>query len=768
MKDLTDKTIGRYQIKELIGEGAMAKVYRAYDPDINRSLALKVLKSDFSGDEEHLSRFVQEAKAAGALSHNNIVTVYDVGEVENSPYMMMELLDGDDLGEMLTKRRTFSVEDTLVIALQLAKALNYAHQAGIVHRDIKPDNIMVLDDDVSIKVADFGIARMNENEDAQKTQVGAVLGTPRYMSPEQALGQDVDGRTDLYSVGVILYEMLTGEKAFDAANIGTLMTQIIHQQPTSLKQAHPELPSGLCHIVQKLLHKKPEKRFQTGAELATAISKELTVFSEQQETQKKNKYIPLKVRWTVYMSAIVAFFMVISVSIVFNIQTKAMSGQAIDSGSAFAKFVAIETAVPLLSEDWITLESFINEAAGRKTFSYLIVTDREGIVRGASDTSLVGQTYESVEPNESMVEKDGVQTTSLELANGDMVFDIEAPILFQDIVVGKIILGLSQKSLTAVKSVTGWLMFVLALVTTIAVSVVLYIFGALITRPLRLLNNSMKQIESGEMDTRISLTRKDELGEMFETFNTMAASLQQKLNPDDEISVDLEASGLNIQEASEASVKINLDNPNEDCDKTVILAEKVEVEGESIDGENVESDISDDELDKTVVITRKPDEDSSTIDEENVEPDISDDELDKTVVITRKPDEDSSTIDEESVEPDISDDELDKTVVITRKPDEDDSAINEESVEPDISDDELDKTVVITRKPDENGSDVEEESTNTDLSDDQLDKTVVLTTETDEDNTTVDEENTEQALSDDEESTELSASEAEVDKTQSC
>lgn len=576
MKDLTDETVGRYQIKELIGEGAMAKVYRAYDPEINRSLALKVLKSDFNVDEEYLSRFLREAKAAGALSHNNIVTVYDIGKVESSPYIMMELLSGSDLGEMLNKRRTFSVKDTLIIALQLAKALDYAHQAGVVHRDIKPDNIMVLDDDVSIKVADFGIARINENEEAQKTQVGSVLGTPRYMSPEQALGQDVDGRTDLYSVGVILYEMLTGEKAFDAANLGTLMTQIIQQQPTSLRKAYPDLPPGLCQIVQKLLQKKPEKRFQTGEQLAQAISKELSVYTEQQENQKKNKYVPLKIRWTLYMGSIVALFMLISVSIVFNIQTSAMARQAVDSGTAFAKFVAIETAVPLLSEDWITLETFINEAASRKTFSYLIVTDREGIIRGSSDINLVGDKYQPLESEEEATEIDEVHTTSVELETGESVFNIEAPILFQSVTVGNIVLGLSQKSLNEVKSVTGWLMFLLALVTTIAVSVILFIFGDLVTKPLRLLNDSIKQVGDGDLDTRISLRRSDEIGELFETFNHMTASLQQSLtgssHETDTSTLDTDASSESTPSKPDDSL-INLDL-NADADATIIRVDK--------------------------------------------------------------------------------------------------------------------------------------------------------------------------------------------------
>ncbi|WP_131811802.1 serine/threonine protein kinase [Paraglaciecola hydrolytica] len=533
MTDILNTTIGRFEIQELIGEGAMAKVYKAYDPQINRAVAFKVLKEDLCVDEEYLSRFLREAKAAGALSHSNIVTVYDVGKINKTPYMMMELLEGKDLGDVLKEKKKMSVAETLVIGLQLAKALNYAHQSGIVHRDIKPDNIIVLPDGESIKVADFGIARMNESEEVQKTHVGSVLGTPRYMSPEQALGEEIDGRSDLFSVGVILYEMLSGAKAFDAGNIGTLMTQITQLQPEPLQKLCPGLPAGLRQIISKLLQKKPDKRFQTGGALAAALAKELASVREQEEEQRKHKYVPLKIRWSLYMSVIVAVIMLVSMTVVFTIQSRAMTSQAVDSGASFAKFIAIETAIPLLSEDWITLESFISEASSRDTFSYLIVTDRSGTIRGASDLSLVGQQYKLSESAEHVLEKDDLTTTSIELANGNKVFNINAPILFQNTEVGHIILGLSQASLEQVKSITGWLMLGLALVTISSVFVVLFIFGALLAKPLKILNRALQSYAEGHHDTRISLSRNDEIGELFTSFNKMAAAAHHTLATDE-------------------------------------------------------------------------------------------------------------------------------------------------------------------------------------------------------------------------------------------
>lgn len=582
--DMINRKIGRYEIKELLGEGAMAMVYRAFDPEINRSVACKVLKEDHCVDEEYMSRFLREAKAAGALSHASIVTVFDVGKIDESPYIMMELLQGKDLGEVLKQTKVIGIKETITIALQLAKALSYAHSTGIVHRDIKPDNIIVLPDGETIKVADFGIARMNENEEAQKTQVGSVLGTPRYMSPEQALGESVDGRSDLFSVGVIMYEMLTGSKAFDAANMGTLMMQIAQKQPEPLKKVNPSVPAGLRQIVQKLLQKSPEKRYQTGDELAQALVSELNALRDQQEEQKKHKYIPLKIKWTLSAVAIVAAVLLVSMNVVFGLQSSAMTKQAVDSGESFAKFIATETAIPLLSEDWITLETFINDAASRDTFAYLIVTDRAGVIRGASDTSLVGQTY--VESNEVEVisDTDDAYTTSSTMENGTAVFDITTPILFQSTEVGTIILGLSQEGLNSVKSATGWLMFLLAVITISSVAVVMFIFGGLISRPLKVISNALHNFASGDLDTRISLNRKDEIGEVFNDFNHMAMSIQDRYTS---VADELAQSGIQAPERNLENSGLSHMDSEEVEDATIMASSLIDLKYEDAEDRTI-------------------------------------------------------------------------------------------------------------------------------------------------------------------------------------
>ena len=273
------KRVGRYEIEARIGQGAMAEVYRAYDPKIDRVLAIKVLKQEYCENPEYASRFIREARAAGALSHPNIVTIYDVGDASGYPYIAMELLAGESLDNALLARGQFGIGTVLGIGQQLADALNYAHAMGIVHRDIKPSNIILGQDGRSIKILDFGIARVAEGgAEAQKeglmmTQMGQVLGTPRYMSPEQALSREIDGRSDLFSVGAVLYELLTGRPAFNGNSIATLAVQITQHEPSPIN-TDPACPRGLEFIVKKLLDKKPERRFSSGGTLLEALKRE--------------------------------------------------------------------------------------------------------------------------------------------------------------------------------------------------------------------------------------------------------------------------------------------------------------------------------------------------------------------------------------------------------------------------------------------------------------------------------------------------------------
>ena len=289
--DPVAKKIGRYEIDALAGEGGMARVYRAHDPEIGRVVAIKLLKDDVGIDEEYRARFLREARAAGAISHPNIVTIFDVGREAGTPYITMEYLEEESLADLFASKERMPLKQVVKLGAQLARALDHAHHRGVVHRDIKPGNILLMENGQSVKITDFGIARLDSSDDMQKTHAGTILGTPRYMSPEQATGQEVDGRSDLFSLGVILYEMLTGNKAFDSNNIPTLMLQIMRKDPTPVRSLAPNVPLGLQRIVSKLLQKRPEKRFKSGADLAEALDREHEALVEQEEEAGRNKFV---------------------------------------------------------------------------------------------------------------------------------------------------------------------------------------------------------------------------------------------------------------------------------------------------------------------------------------------------------------------------------------------------------------------------------------------------------------------------------------------
>jgi len=264
------KEIKRYQIRAHLGKGSMADVYEAYDPHTDRMLAIKILREDRQENNEYLQRFFREAKAVGSLSHTNIVAIYDIDELNKRPFIVMEHLKGIPLSELIRSGRKFSFDEIAAIGIQLALALDYAHSRGIIHRDIKPSNIIITSSNFKVKITDFGIAHFEDPEITMKTRVGDVLGTPQYMSPEQIQGTIVDGRSDLFSVGVILYQLLTGERPFSADTIPTLMYRITTMEPKPMNLG-PEVPKAMRYIAQKLLEKKADNRYQSGKELAAAL-----------------------------------------------------------------------------------------------------------------------------------------------------------------------------------------------------------------------------------------------------------------------------------------------------------------------------------------------------------------------------------------------------------------------------------------------------------------------------------------------------------------
>ena len=259
--------LGRYKIVSEIGQGAMGTVYKAVDPIIDRTVAIKTINLNLSRQEleEYEARFQQEIKAAGRLNHPNIVTIYDVGKTDQVAYMAMEFLEGAELKDIINSGKLLAVPEVVDIAAQVADGLWFAHQQDIVHRDVKPSNIMVLKGGIA-KITDFGIARLPNS--AVKTMTGLILGSPRYMSPEQVIGKSLDKRTDIFSLGVVLYEALTGEAPFDGDNVNAIMYATVNSSPPPPSSRNRLVPAMLDLIVAKAMAKVVDDRYQSIKEFA--------------------------------------------------------------------------------------------------------------------------------------------------------------------------------------------------------------------------------------------------------------------------------------------------------------------------------------------------------------------------------------------------------------------------------------------------------------------------------------------------------------------
>jgi eukaryotic-like serine/threonine-protein kinase len=279
--------IGRYRILDELGRGAMGVVYKAQDPALGRTVALKtmVLASDEPDRDEYQRRFFQEGKAAGQLTHPHIVTVYDFGEEGEIAYMAMELLDGKELRARL-KEGPLPTAEAVDIAAQVADGLGFAHEHGIVHRDVKPGNIMLLARGQA-KIMDFGIARMRASD--HKTSTGMVLGTPKYMSPEQVAGTPVDHRSDIFSLGIVLYEMLTRAPPFAGDDATQVMHRISSSEPPAPSRINAEVPSLLDFVVARALKKDPAVRYQDANEMAADLRSSLAELRNRDRAAKKDE-----------------------------------------------------------------------------------------------------------------------------------------------------------------------------------------------------------------------------------------------------------------------------------------------------------------------------------------------------------------------------------------------------------------------------------------------------------------------------------------------
>src|SRR6184192_523160 len=284
------RRVGKFELHEPIGEGAMGEVWRAYDSVIRRYVALKLLsRAGRSADARE--RLLREARAAGALQHPNIVTIYDLGEADGQLFIAMELVDGRDLSTLIALREPLPLERKLDLVIEVLQGLSYAHERGVIHRDIKPSNVRIASDG-SIKIMDFGIARQ---QSADVTGSGAIVGTPTYMAPEQITNGAITPATDVFSVGCMLYELLTYQRPFEAESVHGVLYQVLTTEPRPLRTVAPSIPAALERVVAKAMNKVPHERYESAGQMMNSLQGIRSALSgaDDEATQPLGRWTPL-------------------------------------------------------------------------------------------------------------------------------------------------------------------------------------------------------------------------------------------------------------------------------------------------------------------------------------------------------------------------------------------------------------------------------------------------------------------------------------------
>jgi len=285
------RRLGKYELHQLLGEGAMGIVWKAYDTVLRRYVALKLLSASFRKTKDMQERFLREARAAGAIQHANIVTVYDLGESEGQLFIAMELVEGRDLSDMIALRDPLALERKLDIAIEVLTGLQFAHQRGVIHRDVKPSNVRVMPDG-RVKIMDFGIARLQK---ADTTGSGAIVGTPTYMAPEQITNGAITPATDVFSVGCMLYELLCYQRPFEAESVHGVLYQVLTTEPRPLRTVAPSIPAALERVVSKAMNKVPHERYESAGQMMSTLQQIRAALSgaDEEATQPLGRWTPL-------------------------------------------------------------------------------------------------------------------------------------------------------------------------------------------------------------------------------------------------------------------------------------------------------------------------------------------------------------------------------------------------------------------------------------------------------------------------------------------
>lgn len=521
------RALGGYRVHRRLGRGGMGTVYRAVSPRSGHEVAIKLLHARMAQDPGARTRFMREAKAARSLSHRCIVAVHDIGDADGQPYIVMELVRGSTLTRFLDRFPQLPLRKAVSIGLQLAQALAYAHDRGVIHRDIKPGNILLLPDEETIKVADFGIAHMDD-ELADKAYAG-LLGTPQYMSPEQTRGETVDGRSDLFSVGVVLYQMLAGERPFRGDSLVALAQRIATEDPAPLQLRRPDAPVALASIVHRCLAKDPADRFASGHELAQALAAVLGELDIAGRRARQPPRLGLQGTWTLRLAAVTALSCACAAALWGSRIHAAQWQLATDQAQRQAVGLAAQITPLVAASDWSTTGRWLQRAAVAGSWSSVRVLDSGSAIRAR-----VGSAPSSTQvalPGVPAALKDGrADTQRVTLPGGGPGLQVRIGLQNQGQTVG---------TLEMLVDATPWLdpwqqtlrsMVAAALTVVLVVSVAAWFMAGTLARSLCALTQALDNEAVGHRDPvprPLDVGRRDELGALHQSFDALVRTLRR-------------------------------------------------------------------------------------------------------------------------------------------------------------------------------------------------------------------------------------------------
>lgn len=529
MSQAIPATIGRYRIEGILGEGAMSVVYAGFDPEIQRQVAVKCLHGNFAEDPDYRRRFLVEARAAGRLTHPHIVTLFETGETDDGrPYIAMERLSGETLSSHVATHGMPSAPALLELATQLASALHYAHSQGVIHHDIKPDNIMLLDG-WHAKIADFGIAeRRSPRARPSAAMQGKIGGTPNYMSPERLRGESADASSDLFSLGVVLFWLATGRLPWTyAGDLQRFLRQRQRLPEPPIKPHDPATPSILVDIIRALMAPAPEARYQSGAEVVDDLRLARRSYERSREELPHPRLQSLGLQWAAALGATVVAVLLLGMLAIYGVQHVAVTGLAEDFGGSLGQIIARSAAENIVMGDRAATRALVQDMARNEQLDYLAIADRDGKILastqpGENDQSLPAATAATRRwPN-------GIESYHARLAGTHglqdaLVFDV--PIRYQTKRVGSLRLGVSQAPLRAAQNTALGVIGLVLLTTLAGVLLTAYWLFRRLRGALDLVVASLLRVARGDYQHRIRIVRRDELGRLFAAFNLMGETL---------------------------------------------------------------------------------------------------------------------------------------------------------------------------------------------------------------------------------------------------